>query len=461
MALARAVAASGHSAYLIDADNKVVGHIERDGAVRSGKPFFVMVHEGMLAADFDGPTAEADADRLYLDLRLNGYGPVLVASGQAGRRHVFSRLGKERREGVEANRSTYHYDARRTIRPPLAPHRFGEPTSILAPVSVEEALLRLEPGWIARTPSDDIRRMIERGQPQDKSSYCFSVAKSLVNAGWTLEEFFLLLETPGRAVSRIYASRVEDRGRGRSRLWIAKEVWPKAVREVEENPARSQVSDRPVRRMLAGASAMPWHGELDAIVRVVYLALIAKYLKCGWMPFNASERELAELAGVSRATVSDRLRRLERAGLVTLVSRGAIRDGARHSSSWQLQPQYEHDPLVDTSMLDHLNHPAFSERGGLGKTTQHVFDLLRLTQETTVAYLAQRSGQSRSRVRTALRSLAEHGLATKHGHRWEAANGSLVDLLDEVADRLGCAERPDKQHSLYEVERTRAPRGIK
>jgi len=108
-------------------------------------------------------------------------------------------------------------------------------------------------------------------------------------------------------------------------------------------------------------------------------------------------------------------------------------------------------------MLDHLGHPAFAERGGLGKTTQQIYDLLQLTSNTTVADLAERSGHAKRQVRSALRLLREHDLARNHGHRWKPEDGSL----DQTAIRLGCADRPIKQRQRYEAERAGAAEVIK
>src|SRR5206468_3042197 len=134
----------------------------------------------------------------------------------------------------------------------------------------------------------------------------------------------------------------------------------------------------------------PWPGRTGSSTRAIMLALAKKYATYGNTPFNASQRELAELSGIgSRATVMHALTRLEEDGLVRR------RSGHRYSAeatslvadAWEFV-----EPLnvasrpanpVSHQPLHHLGHDAF-RANALGKTAQYIFDLLKQDESLAV-----------------------------------------------------------------------------
>ncbi|MGH7894025.1 MAG: hypothetical protein ACREQL_05105 [Candidatus Binatia bacterium] len=128
LAFASAIAADGRAMLYVagganEGDRRWITLPE---AVRSGRPYFVRVHPAVLAVDADERDAVQRVATLAHRLTAACLRPVIVASGQLGRAHLFCRVGgaEMRAHAVEAA-TTLGLDARATIRPPLAPHRLA------------------------------------------------------------------------------------------------------------------------------------------------------------------------------------------------------------------------------------------------------------------------------------------------------------------------------------------------
>jgi hypothetical protein len=144
--LARAIVRPGGNALLIDRDNRRIRWMPIAEAVALLAAFAVEVADDILAVDFDYLDGERLAALLANDLAALGVPSVLVASGGPGRAHLFARIADLALLDVfKARAKELGGDVRRTIRPPLAPHRLGLRPRLISPVDPSEALRVLCP----------------------------------------------------------------------------------------------------------------------------------------------------------------------------------------------------------------------------------------------------------------------------------------------------------------------------
>jgi len=140
-AFARLIVRDGGNALLIDRDNKRIRWVPIASAVASLLSFAVDVAADVLAADFDDRDGQRLAAVLANDLAPLGIPSVLVASGRPGHAHLFARVADVTLLDVfKARAKELGGDVRRTIRPPLAPHRMGLTPRLLRPTDPQEAL---------------------------------------------------------------------------------------------------------------------------------------------------------------------------------------------------------------------------------------------------------------------------------------------------------------------------------
>src|SRR5437667_3773411 len=140
-AIANAVKRPGGNACLLDADNQSRGWIPVAEAIHSGQPFFVDVADDILAIDCDNPDLAGRVHEIASDLRTRGHRPVLVESGRPGHLHLFVRVADpEARASFVERAKQSGLDPRRSIRPPLSPHRLGLEVRLREPATPAEAL---------------------------------------------------------------------------------------------------------------------------------------------------------------------------------------------------------------------------------------------------------------------------------------------------------------------------------
>jgi hypothetical protein len=156
LGLAWAVARPGSRALLIAPNNESLGWVAVEEAVAGGRSFAVNVDEDMLALDADDEAKGRFVEEILApEISSKGISPVVIASGRPGHRHLFARIEDRRLKRELADRAQERgIDVRRTIRPPLSPHRLGLAVALLSPSSVTEALKALQPtksptGWLS------------------------------------------------------------------------------------------------------------------------------------------------------------------------------------------------------------------------------------------------------------------------------------------------------------------------
>ena len=345
------MAAPGTSARELTATNGAGEFLSLREAAASGSAFFVEVAKNMVAADFDKSGAQPAAELFALVLRLRGLQPLVLASGQRGRRHVFARVENAQwRAELKDFAKVLGADVRRDIRPPLSPHRLqGDPglrVELLAPREPEEALAALTWQRTARAVSDRMWRVIVDGRGRSRypsvSEYVMAAAVAVANLNWTVEDYLGLLTTEGTALAEAYRERAERRGEDATERWVRDRVWPGSVALVRESPVEGREAAQRLTAMSAWGVCRSWSGRGGPSEQAVYLALVGKACLTGRLEFNASWRELAERSAISGLnTVHRALTALQSQGLLRVAEgsgRVAPCDGPeyRGSTTWTL-----------------------------------------------------------------------------------------------------------------------------
>src|SRR5262245_40352316 len=125
-AFALAVIRKGGKALLLTDDNQGDGWVPVSAAVRESRPFAVDLRDDVVAGDWDSSDGVLKARAFAEAAERSGYAAVVVASGRPGHAHVFVVVvDDEDRLILASTAKAMGADVRRTIRPPLAPHRLG------------------------------------------------------------------------------------------------------------------------------------------------------------------------------------------------------------------------------------------------------------------------------------------------------------------------------------------------
>lgn len=207
----------------------------------------------------------------------------------------------------------------------------------------------------------------------------------------------------------------------------------------EPEPAKRGVSAPDIAAEFAtrydwrGAFGRAWHST-----RAVYLACVQRArLDASAHDFRASERELADLAGLSRPTVHAALQRLRRAGLIEYSKPDP--SGANRYR-WgavvlRAQPDGTRSDALATMPQTDAERDAFAR---LGRVAWLVWRHLLQQPERSKAAIARALGVSRSGVRRALERLQRVGLV-----EWGSAENCYYGVaasdedLERVAALLG------------------------
>lgn len=471
--LAHAVSKNSR-ALLLDAENKALdepgwlpieqaARIITDGHERA-RTFTVEVRDDILAIEVD-PTDErhqgTDAEALtkafhQLAERMGAFDRipvVVVASGRRGHRHMFARISDPAVRGRYSDEARkLGLEPRRAIRPPLAPHRLGLPVALLEPEDPHAALDRLRPSQ-ARPLSPAMARLLREGDRtgryRSRSEVVLALAVAGVNAGWSEADFEAALLDPGHRG----AEKIHGRPVGAARRYLGA-TWAIAVRFVAARPAfrdgqdaRARIAD--IRR---AARTWAWSPRAGLTDRAVLEAHLTVADSAASTTYRVDVRRLAEMADVTKTTISAANHRLIRQGLLRRVSRGY----GTTASTWTLRhPGAGANPDSRASLRGgdenycSGSHSDLWRAGGLGKSGGTLWWTLDLSVPQSPAELAARLRWSRWRVRRNLSRLAQHGLAGKLSGGWIIGSADP----DEVAAVLGVAGEGHRQRARHADER--------
>lgn len=478
-----------------------------------------------MAFDFDGKGAEEDAREFLGELKSLSIPAIFCESGSGEGRHVIFTVpagidaetvrdlayGVGKRLGT-LDKSMLCNPKAGAIRPPGAPHREGG-ESVLVGCSVFEALEILEEGTTPErvrmlaarfpwqrlapvaplpNPSATFARIPDRARARmrsgvngtvdgTRSGLIMSLACSYVLAGASRRQFALDLLSPANKAGEKLRE-MDLRNPLAARRWLLK-TWEKAreYMAVDSRPPRQNLSgeEKVLGRIVLGSDLKGKKGLTDRIVLAAHGAVA---FNVGSTVYQASDRQLAERAGVSRQAVNRSHQRLIARGHLRRIEPGKEKE----ASLWQLLPptgdQTDSHPLKESSslaslsspsayaplgcvllgteedspaqevpidwLLEGLGHDAF-RHGGLGAGSLIVWACLNDQKPRTARSLRRQLGLSRNAIHTALKRLARHGLAEQTTDGWLGVNGDL----DQVAEELGTSGRGASDERLHQDER--------
>lgn len=476
-AFAVAVAANTNRLWVYPDDSNRIT-LDRWSALGSGRPYAVFV------ADLDGyrctpldfdvlkGDAAADANACAAMLRLVGIRHAEAVSGPSGGRHILitwqeriparlvAQLARELRTryrtldiGGLTNPSTG------CIRPPLAPHRLGgrsrpignAETALTAlmvanPVGAFDDWLDLIGGDCPRV-GRRIAVLIRDGDPAGryKSNSEARIAATVAYriAGATEQEWLQAME----------GSPLTVRPDGRHCTNLAGE-WRRAGEIALRLPTIRNRQDAQVRigqvRAFVLGNHEEWRGKAGATDRQVILGHLSLASRIGKVEYDASVREIAELAGVSAKTVVTAQRRLVERGYLRHM-KGPRPVGAANSWRLSFAPNFPHTdtPPVDIGVGKPSDDFDPWRWRGLGLSSLHVYQLLLAEPARKTAELAEALGVTPGAARKQLRKLAAHDLAIREEGRWRPRSANF----QAVAQAVGTAGVGAKQKRLHRRQR--------
>ena len=238
-----------------------------------------------------------------------------------------------------------------------------------------------------------------------------------------------------------------------ARAWLSD---PARTKPSQTGKAHSSV-------FIAWAESRAWPGRTGNTDRAVYLALCQRLRMDGGMPFRASAREVAQLAGVNKETACNALVRLAAADLVK--PEGQNRQLGASLYSLVLPDILEKDvtrtvgeaytPFVGSNVRTAFDSHDAWHSSALGKSALACWQVLRASPGLSVAHVIEHTGKTRPTVKRALAGLERHGLArAESGGEWGALEASL-DVLDRIALELGTLGKAAERIERHQGERAR------
>ena len=317
---ALAIGESGSGALLIDESNEAGGWASIEKAAQSGRAIAVEINPDVLALDADstesGELLEVEARER---MEAEGLAPVVVASGRIGHRHLFVRIHdpKQRRKWEEWARSR-NIDVRKgnsRIRPPLFPHRQGQPAGLVYPVRISDALKclkrreQVKEGAQQKRLSARTLRLLRFGDPdrgfyKSRSELVQAIVQGAINSGFGLDYIVKIFMDPQNAGGDKVREITRIKGSDKAFEYVeqsyrrALSTHRAAFNDVDDVLAEIET----IRREAIDLGMKGRAGATDQSVLLAHLRIAARRKS---LTYGASVREIAELAGVSSlATVS-------------------------------------------------------------------------------------------------------------------------------------------------------------
>lgn len=342
MDFAQALTKRNGKALLIRRDNKGDGWRAIPEAVASGRAYAVEVADDVLAIDVDCLDHAAPAHVIAEKCRALHASPVLIASGQPGRFHVFARIDdRVAHTKVVREAKALGLTVRRTIRPPLAPHRLGHAPSLIEPQNPLEALARLRRPTPARLSPRMTRLLVVGdvdGRYPSRSEVVHALACAAHQAGWSWEDFEQALLDRANCGG----AKAQELHRVRGRVDAARYLrlsWQRAREYLRTEPSRSATGASAIAtRVQHLADHRAWPGKAGSTDRAVLAAHLAIAITTNKRIYYASVREVAEHAGISVPTAVKSHRRLMESGWLRRLRIGV----GHHASLWRLELPRNH-----------------------------------------------------------------------------------------------------------------------
>jgi DNA-binding transcriptional ArsR family regulator len=449
LSFALAVAQPDTKAGLYDAHNQLTARESIPRAVAKDRTFFVETSNDILALDVDDLAQKAELLELADKMRASGLTPVISNSGQG--LHLYARNAPE---SFAQRARECRFDVRRDIRPIGVRHRLGKPQSLLAPTGTGDALAALgAPGLRPLTPK--MQMLLSTGQhsgrDRSRSALVHAFAGMAMVAGWSEADAFVVAWLNPLLRSRLDQSKDPQSYFRRS--------WHKIATTCPTVYDRGAVYEW-MARVRDAAAGSRWKGKGGASDYVTLLAHIEIAQEKGKLNYHAGVRDVAQYAGLGRATVSRANRRLRESGWLRLVKGRADRWDGR-AFEWELCIPETCDAIgtlisptggcvesVPVTSSDIWRWKGRGDGGGLGKTAYRVWSACRLSPLTT-AELAEHFGVTVRTTERHLEALREHDLVEKlPDGRWEASDPDHESLA-RMLGVLGQGERQARQDLIH------------
>jgi hypothetical protein len=451
----------------------------------------------LLVLDIDAkrvsaPAAATQTAEIEFLLDYVGVRHVTARSGPGGGRHVFVPFTEPlAASAVRAFAAAFAArwscvdisplanTATGAVRPPGSPHRLGgssqlvgdvdaalgvfdDPNDVVvlgelaAALDVDERVLRRR--TLPLSPA--LYKMLRTGagieRYESMSEVVMALATSVISRGHDPVWLVRQLSDSRNEVSRRLSGHRRRDGSTRDVAAMVAGAVGAARRFVAEHPPISTHDD--AREVLAAitdiADRRRWVGRCGLTDRAVLAAHLAVASRCASVSYNASQRQVAELASVhSRSTVEASQRRLAAAGWLRLICAGS----GLESSTWRISmPRPNGDVELPRPVPATLiGHRLFAWRQ-LGKAAARICEAL-TAGPADAAEIAERTGLHPGTVRRSLARLSqlEHPVVARAASRWQLRAG--VDELVAVVDAASAAAGADADHQRlvvrFDVER--------
>ena len=458
LAFAGAITDQTQRVVLIGADNSGAGHATLEEAVTRGGAYAVTVRNDMIALDADTDDQVAAVHLLGAEAHSMTLAPVMCKSGREGHLHLFLHCPSDTATAWRGRAVELGVTPRRHMRPPLSPHRLGLVVALLRPSSHDTALAALRGGNVAERPlsATTLARLRDGDDRYEtRSELVMAVLVGMVNANKSPGWAWAALCDPGNVAGDKVRELIAGRGHHGGAAWFDRS-WAAARRFVAANPARVQVGDDVAWRLAAidaAGDVAAWPGLAGGSSRKVLAALTRIATSAKTLEFSASDRQVAERAGLGRHAANGALARLVDDGWVVRVRRGR----GTAATVWCLNEVPASPPERArwspggrrSGPIAEVDHDMW-RYAGLGGGGWRVARQLSKVGAATASGIAAGLEMNGGSVRRILTKLARVGVVARRSD-----SGATVwiltdtdpDLVAEMVGTAGAAERARRDHA--------------
>lgn len=471
--------------FYLDADNLHAGHADTlTEAATSGRAYACTVAADVLAWDLDTPEAAAGGDRLAERITADGWPTLRTTSGRTGHRHLWAVVPEPAaRVRLTASAAALGLPAsRRTMRPPLAPHRLGlEVTALddLDTFAADVAAVRAD----ARPTRQHWAELLKTGRRRgggdtSGSAVVWLVCIGAIRDGYGLATVRAWLADADNLGGRSYRARLDRPGRRHADYWLEHHVWPSAAHRAALRPPADATEARDRLDQIAAAlDATPMPGTGGATNRAVMRVLLERGYRRGSLTPTMGYRDIAEAAPCALPTVVRAVARLKAAGWLQAaeVGRGVTElaaDGTwtenAQATRWRLclpeglaltdntggTPPASTSLSVITRRGRSVAALDVCRYGGLGLNTPRIVEALDAGSMTALELADRLHLNARHLSGRLLPRLAEHGIVVAAGGRWSLA-ADLDAALAAAAEALGLVGKTAEVAARHAIERAR------
>ena len=297
------------------------------------------------------------------------------------------------------------------------------------------------------------------GTGPDVSAMVMAVFLSALDAGWDTAWARRQLDDRRNWLAAQLDGRRASKGPRAFEGWLAHlEAAARAKHRADPPVSGAEEGRTLVEGAAAAMATASWTGRTGLTDMCVLAAHLARARACSSVIHTASQREVAELAGVTRHTAGVAHRRLQAAGWLRVEAAPSAVDATVWRLAVPLQPFPESVPLGPGP----VGHDLFGWRG-VGKAAARLYEAL-ASGPATVVELAARTRLHPGTCRRSLRRLADVGVAAQDpaGGRWSLVEGHLLDEAVQGSPCAGTLVRRRIRHDLdrraWTIWRTVHPR---